>query len=142
LIHLAKSNTLAAKRQAYKVLGDHALVSRLFGEIAGRFPTTASGFTRIINLGTRRGDNAEMALLELTQIKKKEIKRAKKKKEPVSEEAQKAEPVEGTPEKEREVQKKPESKVAVKEKPPITKKPAKNFLGGLRGIFKKERDSL
>ena len=34
------------------------------------------------------------------------------------------------------------SKVTVKEKPPVTKKPTKKFLGGLRGIFKKERDSL
>jgi large subunit ribosomal protein L17 len=132
LISLAKSNGLAAKREAFKILGDHKLVSQIFNEIGPRFVNRQGGYTRIIPLGLRRGDNAEIAILEFTEIKKKEIKKpkiekvAKKEIEKVAQE-----PVAGKPEEE----KKPE-------KPPIVKKPTKKFFGGLRRIFKKERDSL
>lgn len=140
LISLARENTLAAKRQAYDVLGDHKLVSVLFNEIGPRFAKRPSGFTRIISLGNRRGDNARMVIFELTEIKKKEVKKPKKikeaKVEEVAEEGIKAKPAAE--------EKKPEAGIAIKEKekPPIGKKPTKKFLGGLRGIFKKERDSL
>lgn len=139
LITYAKSNTLAAKRQVYKVLGDHQLVSLLFKEIAPRF-SSKGGYTRIINLGNRRGDNASMVIFELTQVIKKEKKRPKKEK--VTE----VEPIEDMPAavKEKPVEeKKPKVVTAVevkeKERPPITKKPSKKFLGGLRTIFKRER---
>ena len=139
LITLAKSNTLAAKRQVYKVLGDHQLVSLLFKDIAPRF-TSKGGYTRIINLGNRRGDNASMVIFELTQVIKKEKKRLKKEK------ATEVEPIEDIPAavKEKPVEeKKPKVVTAVevkeKERPPITKKPSKKFLGGLRTIFKRER---
>lgn len=136
LISLSKVNTLAAKRQAAQVLGDHKLTSKLFNEIGPRFAQRKSGFIRIINLGRRRGDNAQMAILELTEIKKKEPKKPKKAKEIKPEEEINPEILkEKTAE-----QKKPE--VSVKEKPPIAKKPSKKFLGGLKNIFKKERDSL
>jgi large subunit ribosomal protein L17 len=139
LISLAKTNTLYAKRQAFKILGDHGLVSALFMDIGSRFAKTQSGFTRIIPLGKRRGDNAEISIFELTEIKKKEAKKPKKEKEVKPEEEIKKEPVKEKPIEE----KKPEAThVAVKEKPPLTKKPSKKFLGGLRNIFKKERDSL
>ncbi len=75
LIGLAKENTLAAKRRAYKILGDHKLVSLLFSDMASRFLQRQSGFTRILNLNNRRGDNARMVILELTEIKKKEVKK-------------------------------------------------------------------
>jgi len=139
LITLAKSNTLAAKRQVYKVLGDHKLVSLIFKEIAPRF-SSKGGYTRIISLGNRRGDNASMVIFELTQVIKKEKKRPKKEK------AAKVEPVDDIPAvvKEKPVEeKKPKVITAVevkeKERPPITKKPSKKFLGGLRTIFKRER---
>lgn len=138
LISLARRNTLAAKREAQKILNDHALVSKLFNETAQLFTNRTAGFTRIINLGKRRGDNAEIAIIELTEIKKIERKPTKKEKEIKPEE-------EIRPEVEKEkpsVEKKPEAKIAVKEKPPSVKKPSKKFLGGLRNIFKKERDSL
>jgi len=139
LISLVKLNTLASKREVFKMLGDHELVARVFKEIRPRFTQTQGGYTRIISLGKRRGDNAEVVYLQLTEIVKKEPKKHKKEKEEKTEETldskvPKEKPIE---------EKKPEhGAVAVKEIPPITKKPTKNFLRGLRGIFKKERDSL
>lgn len=131
LISLAKQNTLFAKRRAFRILGDHKLVRLLFSDIAIRFNNRTSGFTRILNLGVRRGDNAELAILELTEIIRKERKRPKKQKEVKDEEEK---PLE---------EKKPKAEVKVLEKPPVIKKePHKKFLGGLRKIFKKERDSL
>lgn len=125
LITLSKLNTLAARRQAYKILGEHRLVNLLFTDLGPRFNQRSGGYIRILDFGRRRGDDAEMVILELTEIKKKEPRSLAKEKE-----------VE--PKKEE----KPKTEVAVKEKPPITKKPAKKFLGGLRNIFKKERDAL
>lgn len=142
LISLGKKNSLSAKRQAYRILGDHRLVSLLFKDIAARFTNRPGGYTRIINLGSRRGDNAQLVILALTEIKEvapKKIKAEVKKEEPrVAPEELKGElPKEEVPQ-----EKKPKPEAATKEKPPITKKPTKKFLGGLRGIFKKERDSL
>ena len=138
LISLARENTLSAKRQANRILDDHALVSLLFNEIGPRFVKRTGGYTRIINLGSRRGDNANTVIFELTEIKQKEKRAPKKDKVAMPEEESKKEAIKEKPVEE----KKPEGRVAVKEKPPITKKPAKKFLGGLRNIFKKERDSL
>ena len=139
LISLAKANTLQAKRRAYKILNDHKLVALLFSDIGPRFAKRTGGYTRMLNLETRRGDGADMVLLELTEIKKKERKHPKKEKE--------AKPEEGKIEGE-EVQQ-PEEPVhghkaeeVTKEKPSVSKKPSKKFLGGIRNIFKKERDSL
>ena len=138
LISLAKLNTLAAKRRVFSVLGEHKLVSLLFDEIGPRFENNLGGYTRIIGLGKRRGDNAEVAILELTEIKKKAVKKPKKEKEAKVEGEPEAVP-ETTP---ATAEQKPKTKSVIKEKPPISKKPTKKFLGGLRKIFKKERDSL
>ena len=138
LISLAKSNTLAAKREAFKILGEHKLVSKLFSEIGPLFAKRGSGFTRAISLGKRRGDDADIVIFELTERKPKKVKKAKKEKEvKAAESAAK----EAEAPKEEEV-KKHETAPAVKEKHPVANKPAKKFLGGLKNIFKKERDSL
>lgn len=144
LISLAQEDSLANKREAFRVLCDHKLVSLLFNDIAKRSAGRIGGHTRILNLGARRGDNAEMVLFELVEIKKKATKRPKKKKEEpeVSEKGRPEASKDAPAAEEKTEQKKPEAKVAVKERPPQTKKPTKNFLGGLRNIFKKERDSL
>ena len=133
LISKAKSNTLTAKRQAYRVLGSHKLVSLLFNDIAQRFNSRISGYTRILNLGNRRGDNARLAILELTEIKK-EPPKPKKEERIKTEEEKKPEVI-----KEKAIQ---EKKPLEEKKLPIAKKPSKKFLGGIRKIFKKERDSL
>jgi large subunit ribosomal protein L17 len=145
LIALAKQNSLSAKRRVFQILGDHRLVSQLFKE-AVRFSHRVDGYTRILSTGQRRGDGAEMVIFALTEIKKKEPRLKKKK----AAEALKAEAPEAissveTLEKETpQPAEKPERKVALKEKekPPIVKKPTKGFLGSIRNIFKKERDSL
>jgi len=77
LITLGKSGTLSAKRRAFAVLCDHDLVSRLFNTIAGRFNSRQGGYTRVIPLGHRRGDNAQLAYLELTEKDKVIISKKK-----------------------------------------------------------------
>lgn len=130
LISLAKLNTLTAKRQAYKILGNHRQVSLLFNDIAPRFNNRVGGYTRLLNLCPRRGDNAELVILELSEIKKKEKKIPKKE-------------IKAEIKLEEKKEKKLSAKLEVK-KSLITKKPFKRFLGGIRDIFKfkKERDSL
>jgi len=141
LITLAKLNTLFARRRAYQLLGQHRLVSILFSDIGPRYTNRAGGYTRILSLGSRRGDSAEIAILELTEIKKKKARKPKKAKEG-EKDTGKETVSDVTPEKQPPAEQKPAKEVAVKERPPITKKPSKKFLGGLRNIFKKERDSL
>ncbi len=137
LVGLAKTNTLTAKRRAFDILSAHKLVKVLFDEIGPRFAKRQSGYTRIINLGSRRGDNAKVVILEFTEIQKKEKKAAKKHKEAKAQEK----PSEtAAPEKKPAQEKKAATQVI--EKPPLTKKPTKSFLGGIKNIFKKERDSL
>ena len=143
LITLGKKNTLFARRQAQKVLGEHKLVNLLFNEIAPRFAKRNSGFTRIIGLGKRRGDNAEMVIFEFTELKIKEAKKQKSAvkltKEPKPQAA--VEDIEAGQKQSLPEQKK-ESKITIKDNPIDQKKPQKKFMGGLRTIFKKKSDSL
>lgn len=67
LITLGKKGTLAAKRRAFSILTDHKVVSDLFAKTSPRFKNRVGGYTRIIKLGNRRGDNAALAYLELTE---------------------------------------------------------------------------
>lgn len=77
LITIGKEGTLAAKRRAFAVLCDHKIVSNLFNEIAGRFKSRCGGYTRIVPLGfNRRGDNARLVFLELTEKGKKQLPKA------------------------------------------------------------------
>ncbi len=80
IITLAKEDSLKNKRAVYDVLQDHALVSRVFKDIGPRFKGRAGGYTRIIHLGSRRGDGAELAILSLVEIKAKEAHKKKAKK--------------------------------------------------------------
>ena len=68
LITLARRNDVAARRLAYRELGSHQLVQKLFDEIAPRFAGVPGGFTRVVKLAMpRRGDCAPMAIIELTR---------------------------------------------------------------------------
>jgi large subunit ribosomal protein L17 len=65
LITLAKEDTLANKRLAFSRTRDRAVVSKLFGELGPRYKARPGGYTRILKMGFRVGDNAPMAFVEL-----------------------------------------------------------------------------
>lgn len=65
MVTLGKKGSLDARRRALRVLYDKAVVKKLFDELATRYRERPGGYTRVIKLGTRDGDNAEMALIEL-----------------------------------------------------------------------------
>ena len=65
MITLAKTNTVANKRLAFDRLRDRDSVVKLFGELGPRFATRPGGYTRILKMGFRVGDNAPMAYIEL-----------------------------------------------------------------------------
>jgi large subunit ribosomal protein L17 len=65
MVTLAKRENLHARRQALTMIPDAAVVGTLFDTIAARFSGRNGGYTRIIKLGPRPGDNAPMVLLEL-----------------------------------------------------------------------------
>lgn len=65
LITLAKEPTLANRRLAFNRLRDRDIVSKLFNELGPRFATRPGGYTRILKMGFRVGDNAPMAYVEL-----------------------------------------------------------------------------
>ena len=67
LITLAKNDSVHNRRQAARSVPDDALIKKLFDILGPRFSTRPGGYTRIMKLGARRGDAAEMAILELVE---------------------------------------------------------------------------
>ena len=65
VITLGKRGDLHARRQAAAIIFDKTVVKKLFDTIGPRFKDRPGGFTRIIKLGVRHGDAAQMALIEL-----------------------------------------------------------------------------
>jgi large subunit ribosomal protein L17 len=65
LITLAKEPTVANRRLAFDRLRDRDIVSKLFNELGPRFKARPGGYTRILKMGFRVGDNAPMAYVEL-----------------------------------------------------------------------------
>ena len=61
------SDKVAARRLVVSKLGDNQMVKRLFEEIAPRFANRNGGYTRVMKLGPRLGDSAEMVILELVE---------------------------------------------------------------------------
>ncbi|MGI9527438.1 MAG: 50S ribosomal protein L17 [Weeksellaceae bacterium] len=68
IITLAKEDTTASRRNAFNYLQDKHAVSELFREVSPRIMERPGGYTRIIKTGFRKGDAAEMALIELVDF--------------------------------------------------------------------------
>lgn len=65
MITLAKRGDLHARRQALAYIYDESVVKKLFDEIGPNYAERNGGYTRVLKLGPRRGDAAEMAIIEL-----------------------------------------------------------------------------
>jgi len=137
LVTLGKEKTVTNQRRAYAILGDRKLVAILFNEIAPLFKERKGGYTRVILTLKRRGDNAQMAILEFVEKpkppepKKKAEKKEKKPAAPVTEaKAEKEEKI-VQPEQKKEEHRKEERK----KEAPQPKKPEKPIQRP--GFFKK-----
>lgn len=143
LITRGKKDGLHSRRLVFAILHDRDLTTKLFKEIAPLFKNRNGGYTRIIRSGTRKGDGAQLGILELTEKKivalKVKPKKEKVVKEKPSPEMEKVVPKGVTPppaEKPKEVphEKHIPSKKEKEIKP--TKKAPTGFLGTLRKFFK------
>jgi len=145
LITIAKKDDLHSRRKAFSTLRDETLVAKLFKEIAPLFKDRKGGYTRIIHLGKRRGDNAELSVLELTEKKVVAPKAKHKKGKPASakpaagEKATAKEEAAHAPEKPKESA--PEKHIAPKKEekeihPAPTHKTQGAFVGTLRKFFR------
>jgi len=78
VITIAKKDTLSARRQVAKTIQNKEAFKKLFGEIIPQFNKRDSGFTRVLKVGFRRGDNAAISRVELLVEKPKVEKGSKK----------------------------------------------------------------
>ena len=65
MVTLAKKNDLAAYRQALRYLTKEDVANKLFHEIGPKYADRNGGYTRVLKMGPRRGDAAEMAIIQL-----------------------------------------------------------------------------
>ncbi len=65
MITLAKTNNLAAYRQSLSFITKETVANKLFKEIGPKYADRNGGYTRIVRIGPRRGDAAEMAIVQL-----------------------------------------------------------------------------
>jgi DNA-directed RNA polymerase subunit alpha len=111
IITKARVGTLAARRNVHRTVRDQAALAKLFDTIAPRFKTRPGGYTRIVHVQNRVGDNAPMAILELVEKSKAEEKPAEPEKKPKKAEAkaaEKSEPKADKPAKQKKEKKKDE----------------------------------
>jgi len=119
VLNWAKKGTLHQRRLIYKVIGDHKLVKKICDDIALRFKDVSSGFTRIVRLGRRKGDGAEIAYVMLTKLDQFKVKKDK----PISAES---------------VKKQQEHLTSEPSRQDTPKK--KTIREGIKGIFKKQKN--
>ena len=89
MITLGKRDNLHSRRRALSIIRRKSVVHKLFDSLAPRYADRKGGFTRIIRLGFRQGDSAEIAIIELVDREgeketPKKSKKARSKKEPES----------------------------------------------------------
>ncbi len=89
LITFAKKGNLAARRRVLRFIPNKLLVRELFDKIAPIYAERHGGYTRVIKLGYRQGDGADMSVLELVDIEKKVVEK-KEKKEGITDKLRKA----------------------------------------------------
>ena len=80
MITVAKANNLSAKRQALVFITKEGVVKKLFDEIAPKYQDVNGGYCRIIKTGPRRGDAAEMCIIELVGNEEKAEEKKEKSK--------------------------------------------------------------
>ena len=78
MITLGKKNTLASRRAALAYITKEDVVTKLFSEIAPGYAKRNGGYTRILKIGVRRGDAAEMAIVQLVEADAAEVVEAPK----------------------------------------------------------------
>ena len=78
MITIAKTADLASKRNVMAFVTKETVAKKLFDEIAPKYADVNGGFTRIIKTGSRRGDAAEMCIIELVNPEEKKEEKAKK----------------------------------------------------------------
>jgi len=113
MITQGKRDTVHARRLVGRWVPNRDLIKKLFDEIAPRFSTRAGGYLRIVKLGSRQGDGAEMAILELVDFKLKSKAGASSESEPKGKKAKPAAEAAG-------------SSAAEAKPKPTAKKPAKS----------------
>ena len=91
-ITLGKRGTLHARRQAFKLVPAKDAVQKVFGPLAERYANRPGGYTRIIRIGHRKGDDAPMAFIELVDREGHEVKPAVKGKSEPKKEAKDSKP--------------------------------------------------
>ena len=147
LITLGKRGDIYSRRLAYSFLQDRSLVQKLFNDIAPRFADLNGGYTRVIKVNNRSGDNALLAILEFTRIKEeimeekmklKKLRREKKKKRIEEEIPPHVEGVEVKEEKVKKVKKMPQDRKEKEKKTEkdLKRKTKKGFMEGLKGFLK------
>jgi len=123
IITLGKKGTAHARRIAFRDVRDGEMMDKLFGPLAERLATRAGGYTRIIHVGRRHGDNADMSLIEIVDrdpaaAGKGDAEEAKPVKAPKTEKAPKTDKA---PKSEKKPEKKSDKKAPAADKAPKAK---------------------
>jgi large subunit ribosomal protein L17 len=92
LITMAKVDTIGLRRLAHSRLRDDAVVEKLFTDLGPRFKARAGGYTRILKMEPRPGDNADMALVSLVEEAAKPVEKKDGKASKAPKKAKKAAP--------------------------------------------------